>query len=181
MAIHDTFIPVWYHITITNLTGAEPDNGFVDHQNPQDFSDFPSTLDLSEAKERARMRYEEILRQLSLTHTISRTMNIVATGSDEDTEATDFQITIQYDRPEYIATEDEDNPGIILEGEDAVTRFVARALIVDIISNREIYDPTIVSGNPIGPAIRRITAGGPAADLATAEAAITVIESDLTT
>jgi len=181
MAIHDTFIPVWYHITVTNLTGAAPADGFIDHQNPQDFPAFPSTLALSRAKERARMRYEGMLQQLALVQMMSRTMNIVATASTEDTEATDFQITVQYDRPEYVATEDEDNPGTILEGVDAVTRFVARALVVDTIVNREIYDPTVSSGNPRGPVIEEVTAGKIAADLATAEAAITVIESDLTT
>jgi len=181
MAIQDTFIPVWYHITVTILTAAAPANGFIDNQDPQDFTALPTTLALSLAKERANMRYKSMLQQLSLFHTVTRTLNILATGSDEDTEATVFEITVQYDRPDFIETEDEDNPGIILVGVDAVQRFVARMMITDIIQTREIYDPTLVGGLPKGPAIIDITAGKIAANLAAAEAVITVIESNLTT
>lgn len=183
MAIQDTFIPVWYHITITILTAAAPANGFIDHRNPQDFGpgNLPATRDLSLAKERGRMRYESMLQQLSFAQHITRTLNIVATGADEDTEASVFELTVQYDRPEYVATEDEDNLGTILTDTDAVQRFVARMMVTDIIRNREIFDPTLTASNPKGPEILEVTAGAIAANLAAAEAVITVIESDLTT
>lgn len=183
MAIEDTFIPVHYHVTIdlAGLGGAAPADGFIDNLSPSEYSGFPTTTALSEAKERANIRWEEIIRQTSRDISPIRVLDTIATGADQDTEASEMSFTLVYDRPEYVRTEDELNPGTYLTGIDAVKRWVARALIVDISGNRDFYSPEVVDGIVQGPMILNIPAGAIAPDLATAEANITVILSDLTT
>jgi hypothetical protein len=73
----------------------------------------------------------------------------------------------------------------VLYGVNAVKRWVARAISVDIFSNVLLYNPEMVnnkSGPQIqGPMIENVIAGKVFATILLAEAAITVIESDLTT
>jgi hypothetical protein len=73
----------------------------------------------------------------------------------------------------------------MIYGVNAVKRWVARALVVDITSNVLLYNPEMAnnkSGPQVqGPSIQDLTAGKIFTDLTTAEAAITVIESNLTT
>lgn len=179
MAIEDTFYPVHYRIEITNLTGAEPKNGFIDDKKPEEYAvdtNFPTTLAFSKAKERANMRWLLLIETLEERIAPIRIQNVVATGATEDAEATTFAFTITVDRPEYLDTEDETSTPDRLQGADAVKRWVARSLIVDQKSNREIYNPEIVDTVVQGPIILELVAEAPAADLATAEGAITVTE-----
>jgi hypothetical protein len=176
MAIEDTFIPVYYRIEIdgSGLGGTAPDDGFIDNQRAREYDPLPSTLDASRAKERGNVRYGELIRQLSdnispVNHTPRQ---IVAPGRDGDTPPTSFDFTVVFDRPEYLRTEDETNPGTFLTGVDAVTRFVARALVQERYDNREIYNPT--AGN--FSLIENLQTGALAADVATAEGNITVTE-----
>ena len=138
-------------------------SGHVDHTTPEQYgalSDFPTTKILSLVKERANMRWEEIIRQVSVTIQPLQISGVVATGADEDTEATAFDFTLAYDRVEYVRTEDELNPGVFLEGVDAVKRWVERALTIEITSNRFIYNPDIVPSTTIisGPAVEEVVA-----------------------
>jgi len=169
---------VYFDIAITSLTAAAPADGFVDNKNPEDYVALPASEILSDAKERANMRYEAIVRYISENISPLSTTNHVATGADVDTEATDFTFRVSYDREEYLSTEDEDNLGTFLLGTDAIKRWVGRALSSDVTSNRYFYNPTLVGGNTVaqGSIIKEVTAGKAAADVATAEAAITVTQ-----
>lgn len=189
MAIEDTFIPVYYRVEIsaTGLGGSAPKDGFIDNLRPRDYDPFPSTRSSSEAKERGNIRYEEIIRQLStnispVNHTPRK---IVAPGRDADSAPTEFNFTVVFDRPEYLRTEDENNPGVFLTGEDAVKRFVARALVTRREDHREIFDPetqtvgsTTLLTNP--QQILLIVTDSIANDITTAEGNITVNEIDNT-
>lgn len=179
MAIEDTFYPAHFRIEVTNLTGAAPKNGFVDATKPEEYastSAFPSTLAASEAKERANMRWLQMIETIEERIAPIRIQNIVATGADENTEASTFAFTITVDRPEYLDTEDELNAPTRLQGADAVKRWVAKSLMVTLRTNREIYNPTTIDSVVQGPIILELVAEAPAADLATAEGAITVTE-----
>jgi len=172
----NTLLMSYYRIVITNLTGVAPANGFVDHQKPEDYITLPTTKAFSEAKERSNMRYESIIRNISTDIAPTVVRGQVATAATPDAEATSFGMTVGYDREEYVRTADELIPGTELIGIAAVTRWVARALIQEQVGNRDFYDPTVVpaTGIPRGNEISNVIAGAAAADIATAEAAITV-------
>ena len=176
MAIEDTFIPVYYRIEIngSGLGGPAPQDGFIDDQPAKKYDPLPNDLAASRAKERANVRFGELIRQLSdnispVNHT-PRQVN--APGRDGNTPPTQFDFTVVFDRPEYLRTEDENNPGVFLTGENAVTRFVARALAQERFDNREIFNPA--AGN--SSLIETVTIGALAADVATAESNVTVTE-----
>ena len=129
--LSDTFYPQFYSVVVTSPgVLSAPANGFIDDldisgyavptadptANPRATGNFPTTLLLSEAKVRGNMRWEEILIRSSATIQPTRQFNVSAladatTPADEDTEATLMEFVFQYDRPEYLATDDEDNPG----------------------------------------------------------------------
>lgn len=165
----------YYTVNIGALT-----SGHVDHTTPEQYavtSAFPSTKVLSLVKERANMRWEEIIRQISETIQPLQISGVVATGADENTEATAFDFTVAYDRVEYLRTEDELNPGIFLEGADAIKRWVERALTVEIESNRFIHNPDVVPTTTIktGPAVESVTAPAAEAALPIATVAVTAV------
>jgi hypothetical protein len=200
MAIEDTFHPTYFYVEITNPGSlSAPNNGFIDNLNVEEYArdpmdpvadpratgNYPATKLLSEAKERSNMRWQNILVQCSLAITPDQQLHIEAVGATESTEASIMQFVLRYDRPEYVATNDELNSNTVLYGVNAVKRWVARAISVDIFSNVLLYNPEMVnnkSGPQIqGPMIENVIAGKVFATILLAEAAITVIESDLTT
>lgn len=182
MAIKDTFIPAYYRVQISpsGIGGTAPQNGFVDDKESYEFDPLPTTLDNSLAKERGNVRYEEIIRRLGtnidpVNHT-PRQIN--APGRDGDTAPTAFDFTVAFERPEYLQTEDENNPGSTLSGTDAVQRFVARALVTHRKDNRQVFNPETNSfGVRTNPAIiREVETEGLANTVADVEGNITVTE-----
>ena len=155
----------YYTVTIGALTGgAAPNDGHVDNTTPEQYgatTGFPSTNALSYEKERANMRYEAILRQVSENIQPLQVSGVVATGADQDNPAISFVFTLAYDKKEYLRTEDELNPGTYFTEADAIKRWVERALTTDVTMNRFVYkpDPVPLSTNPQGPAVEEITAG----------------------
>ena len=155
-------------------------NGHVDNTTPEQYGAlgaFPSTEAFSLTKERANMRYEAILRHVSETIQPLQVSGVVATGADEDTEATAFDFTLAYDRVEYVRTEDEDNLGTFLEGADAVKRWVERALTIEETINRFVFNPEDVptTSIPSGPAIEEVTAEASEASLPIATVAVVAV------
>ena len=152
-------------------------SGHVDHITPENYPAFATNKVLSLVKERANMRWEEIIRQISETIQPLQISGVVATGADENTEATAFDFTVAYDRVEYLRTEDELNPGIYLEGADAIKRWVERALTTEITSNRFIHNPDVVPTTTIktGPAIESVTAPAAEVSLPIATVAVTAV------
>lgn len=192
--LSDTFLPHHYSVVIaTPGVLSAPQDGFIDDlnvegyavsstdptANPRATGTFPSSLVLSRAKERANMRWKEILIQCSSVIQPDIQFNVTAladptTPADQDTEATLFEFVLKYDRPEYLRTEDELNSGVFLTGADAVTRFIARALSSTIVSNRLVYNPSTVNGNIQGPIIEQVTAQKLYANVTAATSDITV-------
>lgn len=174
---------IYYNVSITTsaLGGVAPDDGAIDNTKPEGYSAFAVDNLASLRKERGNMRYEELIRQISIEIQPIILNNIIATAADEDTDATTFAFTIAYDRDTYVRTEDEDNLGTFLTDTNAVQRWVARMCIADIVKNRDTYHPDNVGIADQGQIIQEVTAGAIAANLATAEAQITVIIVDQTT
>lgn len=191
--ISDTFLPHHYSVEIATPGAlSAPADGFIDDlnaegyavdpvdptANPRATGAFPTDKDAALAKERANMRWEQVLIKLSEFIQPTIQYNVDASGADQDTEASTVEFVLTYDRPEYLQTEDEDNPGTILFGEDAVKRFIARALIVDLKRNRDLYNPDNApnkSGPQVqGPIIEEVEADKLFADIATAEGSVTV-------
>ncbi len=179
-----------YTVNIGALTGGvAPDDGHVDFTTPEEYavaSAFPTTKVLSLAKERANMRWEAIIRQLGSEIHPLQISGAVATTADEDTEATVVDFTIAYDRIEYLRTEDtENNPGIFLEGEAAIKRWVERALITDHTFLRSVYNPAdtgLDAGPPADTAaqvkgmnIESVTAGAVEASAPIATVTVTAV------
>jgi hypothetical protein len=163
----------FYTVTIGALAGGPaPADGHIDNKTAQQYgfdsivndgpsTTFPTTNVLALAKERANMRYEAIIRQISDVIQPIQISGVVATGADEDTEATSFVFTVAYDRKEFLRTEDELNLGTFLTEAAAIKRWIERALITDSVENREIFKPDVVPTTTVvqGPIIEEITAG----------------------
>lgn len=142
---------------------------------------FPSTLSNSLSKERANIRWQQAVNELSefSNPTIG---NIIRTGNVANVSASTITFTVGYDRPDQVATiarPAEPDAGNVLVGAVAVKRAVARALTSSIASNRKIFDPTIeaVGSSAIYPnaaQIQNITAS--ALDIV---ANIVIVESNL--
>ena len=153
-------------------------DGAIDKLSPELYAaanndTLPTTLNFSLDIERTNMRYEAVIRSVSEDIQPLQTSAIVTTGRTEDDPATAIQFTLVYDRPEFLYTEDEDNPGSFLTGVDAIKRYVARGTVNDEIMNRQIYDPDSPKNEP---QILKVTATKLFADVSTAEASITVTE-----
>lgn len=177
----------YYNITINTsaLGGVTPADGAIDNTTPEQYgasSGLPATDALSLTKERGNMRYEHLLELLATDISPVVVTNLVATAADEDTEATAFALTVGYDRPDFVTTEDEANPGTWLTTTAAVQRYVARALITDLAGNRDVYNAEAHGGlNPQGSMVESVSATKIAANIVAAEAQITVIASNLAT
>lgn len=182
------FIPVYYNISISSIAGDAPSDGFVDNTTVQEYiqqgdTNLPTSVDLSLAKTRANYRWQFILQQCSLLLNPLYTLDITATGATVNAPATSFSFTIAYDRPDYLNTEDELNPGTYLTNADAIKRFVARALCEQRTTNALTFNPTQLAGIPspsasscYGESVQELTIGPLATDLTTAEASITVVQ-----
>ena len=179
----------YFRVVITGIAnGAAPANGGVDPKTPEEYgadSALPSTTALALEKERANMRWEEVLRQTSF-EIQPVFLADVTTNADEDNPGTNVSFTLVYDKKEYLRTEDELTPGTFLNGDplretvsgnatDVIQRYVARALNADIIQNREIFDPDSLDNGNTDQYVE-VTADAPEASIAAAEAKITVTE-----
>lgn len=187
MTFENSFIPKYFRVQVSsnNLGGLAPNNGFIDDKKPHEFDNFPSTVENSYKKERSNIRYEEIIRQMSMTTSpVNNTpSNIDAPGRDENTDPTNFNFTVVFDKPDYLRTEDENNKNTFLTQEDAIKRYVARALTLTLEKNRDILNPTKLNATDLfsNPnIIQNITVGNLASDLSTAETNITVSEIENT-
>ena len=133
-------------IDVASLTPAGPVEtlGGVDNITPEQhgvLTDFPSTFILSLQKERANMRFEEILRQVSEKIQPLFVSSIVNDATEDTPVTSPFEFTLSYDRPEYLRTEDEFNLGTFFTGDAAIKRWVERAITATIIQNRNVFDP----------------------------------------
>lgn len=175
----DLSTPSFYTILINNVSGypsAAPNDGFIDRNTVEDYANINSlnletgivgfTLAASEAKSRANARYHNLLLQLNRVCNIivdegrfidatGYVSHIVYTGSPNyNVEPASIQFKVMVERGDpSLQTWDELNPGTLLTGTAALTRFVVRALAsppgvpattpaTDISQNVTVYDPT---------------------------------------
>lgn len=133
------------------------------------FGGYPTTLAKSQEKERANMRWQQVVNELESFSTPHFVGNIVISGNvvGESTPST-FGFVIGYEHPDQVVTTartTEPDAGTVLVGVNAVKRSVARAMISDITSNRKIFDPTTQAygsyvDRPNAARIQTITASG---------------------
>jgi hypothetical protein len=102
---------------------------------------------------------------------------VSATGATASAQATTMDFTVVYDRPDYLYAYDELNPGEMLYNDDAIKRWIARALVANInVDNYPVIDPTTFTdpNYHYGESLIPVNAAPLAADIATAESKITV-------
>ena len=146
-----TQLHAFYRVTINNvgLLSTDPSNGFIDPRYPWsiDFNGvYADTNLLSYAKTRGNERWKNIVQQIEL-RTTPRFVNIDVTGGDQNTAPTSMSFTLDFDRPEVIFDENpEQLPSAApLTGIAAITRWIARALIMDRTNNVQVYKPETAS------------------------------------
>ena len=135
----------FYRVTITNIPGllsSAPSDGFIDQVYPWQYDNYATTNALSFAKTRANERWKNIIQQIEI-RTTPRFTNIDKVGGNQSTPPNSISFTLDFDRPEVIFDENpeklpSDTP---LYGIDAITRWVARALIIDRTNNVQVYKP----------------------------------------
>ena len=173
----------YYRVTIDGTPFAANNDGFIDNTQPEQYSPLPSSEDTSTKKEAANFRWQEIQQQISMHASPILVGNFTKIGGNADSAPTSFAFTVGYDRIDCVYAHNLENSpsGVdILQGETAVKRLVARAMMSDIFpSNTYYYNPTIVDGNPQGSVIRSVGASPLTTDLTVAEGAITVTKIDI--
>jgi hypothetical protein len=108
------------------------------------YGGYPTTYALSLAKERANMRWEQIVNNLGLLISPIFLDDVIKTGNfTGEAPVTTMAWTVGYDRPSHLYYEDSTSLGSYLTGVNALKRLVAEALIVDLQGNQEVFDPTI--------------------------------------
>lgn len=109
---------------------------------------FPLTIDDSIAKERANMRWVQVLSELGENATPALLGNITRTGNIANVATSTVTFTVAYNRPENVYTvarQNEPNAGNTLVGTAALRRQVARAMVQSMESNRKLFDPTLMN------------------------------------
>jgi hypothetical protein len=179
-----------YDITISTLGGAAPADGFIDSQNTYAYMKAngtpPSSLPNAKAKSRAYARYKHIVFSLSQFCSLGGVIAVTPTGGDVNTAPSAIKLTVRMREPAGLVTQDELNAGQTLTGLPAIKRVVARCCIAAQGNyTMEIYDPSTVNeratdgaattARPKQSSIIMDTVGALAANIAAAEAAITVV------
>ena len=145
----------YYRVTINQITGDAPSDGFIDPKPANDYlsyddstgelTGFPTTLALGEAKARGNIRWGMVKEQLGYYVNCLGVFEIVITGGDINTAPTSVAFTVCYERPDAVQISDSLNPGTTLSGADAVKRYVENALIIDRTITADIINPDIDS------------------------------------
>jgi len=180
-------ISTYYRVVIDAVSEAAPRDGFIDNTKVEQYlavvGSIPAGFDLadSRAKERANVRYDDVVNRLSQMANLY-VSNISAPSADAETAPTEFAFTVEIERgDDILATHDESTPGVVLTGTAAIARCVARSMISTLIVMVDTFDPTKTTGpGNLTQAVRRgtrietLTIGSLAANLAAAAALIEV-------
>lgn len=169
----------YYRVTINNITGSAPSDGFIDPTPANDYMTFnqtsyslenwPTDTNSALAKARANIRWNIVKEQLGLVLNPLSIFDVEAPGADINTPPTSVSFTIVYERPDYLNIEDELNKGQYLTNSDAISRFICRALICSRTTNTTVLNPKEkyfdTLSTEVGPLV---------ADLLTAKSSVTV-------
>lgn len=137
------YSPTVFRITINNMTGPAPADGFIDHIPPEAYPSSPANLANGYKKARAFARFKHLIFRISETQTPIRTFNYNNGGATIDSEGSQFEFYAEYERPDEIYTYNElvnevGHPtyGVpILYGLDALKRMAARVFVYDFKAN----------------------------------------------
>lgn len=132
----------------------------------------PTTLAVSEAKERGNTRWELILEQLQLTGNINYTVTDI-NGATVESAPTEVDFVIEVDDNYY----NYDLTGDIVYGTLAVKLSIAKALMFSVKKLRDLYDPTDTQspdGRFVAQTVREIEVGALTTVENTATNAVTV-------
>lgn len=196
----------YFKISINNPGVSGDSAGFIDNYHVVDYmkengSVPPASLTASRNKERGWVRYNSIIKSLSILVNPIDVINIIKPASDVNTEATKFEFNIGYNKPSYLKTEDEtasypSGPSIesgavvwqkpYLTDVLAIKRLIARAIITNDTETVFVYDPTQTAWGSNGASAKTgvisesLIIGRLATTLVNAEALITVTIATLT-
>lgn len=136
-----------------------------------------ATLANNEAKMRGNSRWESLMKLLNFEANTLSVGSVVATGGTPDAAPSTISFTVAYQNISSVYTYDELNNNALIKGDAALTRMVARALVLSRIENRVIINPgTDVTWHfTIGDQVEKLTIGAIAANIAAANSAITVV------
>lgn len=173
-----------YDVTLAGVSATAPSDGFIDPKTVYVYGNSaspssPTTYAQSLAKARANNRHKAVTG--TVQHYGGMEITNVTTGGTPSATAAPTNIVYRVDARAEVSTHDETDPGEILTGTDAIKRIFARALIRVKTTAMEVLDPTTgtAPGNEeafarAGARINVETVGALYADLAAAEAGITV-------
>lgn len=165
----------YFRVVLPNgVDTATVNEGFIDDKEAEEFSTLPTTDNFSEDKERANMRWEEIIKMIQETgaETVQDIDVTTSDRDDGDVAPTQIDFTVKYraDRIVYMYDLVTDPTGKTVYGpatslqiaaqpgytytnatEAAVIeRAIATALAQDTFTDlREVYDPTTTAGGAI--------------------------------
>lgn len=169
----------YYRITIKNISGSSPADGFIDPQSANDYMTFnkisyalenwPTDINSSLAKARANIRWNIVKEQLGLVLNPISVFDVIAPGANINTPPTSVSFTVVYERPDYLNIPDELNAGHFLKDADAISRFVCRALTSSRTINTTVLNPTEKYFDTLS-----VEVGALVKDLATAKSSVTV-------
>ena len=146
----------WFRVVLDDAVDtAAVGEGFVDDRTPTEFSgSLPSTLLLSLDKERANMRWQEIVRMLLETGSRDVT-SVDKTGGDEDSPPTVISFTVGQDETQVVWMHDlvTDPTGATVYGPASVGGSVTELLVIEraiatalsqvaFTDSRQVYNPT---------------------------------------
>ena len=143
---------------------------------------YPTTRALSLSKERANMRWQQIVNNLGLIISPVVVRDFVKTTDyTGNSPLVTMTWTVGYDRIDYLSIIDSTQPTVVyLTGVDAIKRLIAMSLTTNnLVSNQEIFDPTIGAFGNTGnrsnsTQIVRLTAAALDTDVTNVEANLTV-------
>lgn len=147
---------------------------------------YPSTYANSLSRERANMRWQQTINELSLMANPLTLDHVGRTGNIPNVSASTVTFTVSYQSLSQVvtvATSDEPDDGTTLYGTDAVKRSVARAMVRSMAGNKDVFDPsTEVFGayadRPNSARIVRVTTSAvdTTANVTTVEDNVTVVQ-----
>lgn len=187
-----------YKVTVANAAGSTDEaKGFLDNLKVSDYTDFDissqplsgETLEQYKIKARGFVRYNHMC--LNLQRGLDTLCEVETTGADHITPPTKIEFKLVYTQPdgltvlvdesEYVEGDEEviklRDGRVFFKGMKAIKRLIAKALSEKYNVIAHYFDNTNTpSGNPLGWQLKDLVVDAPCADLATAEALVTVEE-----
>lgn len=155
-------MPGFYKVVIEKIEGSAPFDGFIDNKRIVSYRDGmgggePTDIGKSLAKTRANSRYEQLNLDLS-KNTNFKILEINRPDADANTPPTTFEMTLQYDRLDYLYQKD--NLGNDLNHSESIQWWIAESLIHDIKITAVVWNPELNDLNlPIGETVMEVEVG----------------------